>query len=29
VLDDERKRAEEVAQETSTPQGSVYLVRLD
>jgi rare lipoprotein A len=29
VLDDDRKRAEEVAQETSTPQGSVYLVRLD
>lgn len=29
VLDDDRKRAEEVAQETSTPQGAVYLVRLD
>jgi rare lipoprotein A len=29
VLDDDRKRAEEVAQETSTPSGSVYLVRLD
>jgi len=29
VLDDDRKRAQEVAQETSTPEGSVYLVRLD
>jgi rare lipoprotein A len=29
VLDDDRKRAQEVAQETSTPQGAVYLVRLD
>jgi rare lipoprotein A len=29
VLDDDRKRAQEVAQETSTTQGSVYLVRLD
>jgi rare lipoprotein A len=29
VLDDDRKRAQEVAQETSTSEGSVYLVRLD
>jgi rare lipoprotein A len=29
VLEDDRKRAEEVAQETRTPSGSVYLVRLD
>ena len=29
VLNDDRARAQEVAQQTSTPQGSVYLVRLD
>ena len=29
VLDDDRKRAQEIAQETSTAEGSVYLVRLD
>ena len=29
VLDDDRKRAEEVAHDTSTQQGSVFLVRLD
>jgi len=29
VKDDDRKRAEEVARETQTPQGSVFLVRLD
>jgi rare lipoprotein A len=29
VLDDDRKRAEEVAHDTSTPQGAVFLVRLD
>ena len=29
VLDDDRKRAEEVARDTQTPEGSVFLVRLD
>ncbi len=29
VKDDDRKRAEEVAHETETPQGSIFLVRLD
>lgn len=29
VLDDDRKRAEEVAHDTSTQEGSVFLVRLD
>jgi len=29
VLDDDRKRAEEVVAETRTPEGAVYLVRLD
>ncbi len=29
VKDDDRKRAEEVARETETPQGSIFLVRLD
>jgi rare lipoprotein A len=29
VLDDDRKRAEEVAHNTSTQEGSVFLVRLD
>lgn len=29
VLDDDRKRAEEVARDTSTPEGSIFLVRLD
>jgi rare lipoprotein A len=29
VKDDDRKRAEEVARETQTPQGSIFLVRLD
>ena len=29
VLNDDRKRAEEVARDTQTPQGSVFLVRLD
>lgn len=29
VLNDDRKRAEELAHETATPEGSVYLVRLD
>jgi rare lipoprotein A len=29
VLDDNRKRAEEVARDTQTPEGSIYLVRLD
>jgi rare lipoprotein A len=29
VLDDDRERAEEVAHDTQTPQGSIFLVRLD
>jgi len=29
VKDDDRKRAEEVAHDTQTPQGSIFLVRLD
>jgi rare lipoprotein A len=29
VKDDDRKRAEEVARNTQTPQGSIFLVRLD
>lgn len=29
VLNDERKRAEDLIRETETPEGSVYLVRLD
>jgi peptidoglycan lytic transglycosylase len=29
VLDDNRKRAEEVARDTQTPEGSIFLVRLD
>ena len=29
VLDDDRKRAEEVARDSSTPEGSIFLVRLD
>jgi rare lipoprotein A len=29
VQDDDRKRAEEVAHETQTPEGSIFLVRLD
>jgi rare lipoprotein A len=29
VKDDDRKRAEEVARETETPQGAIFLVRLD
>jgi rare lipoprotein A len=29
VQDDDRKRAEEVARNTQTPQGSIFLVRLD
>jgi len=29
VLDDDRKRAEEVARQTETPEGGVFLVRLD
>lgn len=29
VLDDDRKRAEEVARDSQTPQGAVFLVRLD
>ena len=29
VLDDDRRRAEEVARETQTPQGAIFLVRLD
>jgi rare lipoprotein A len=29
VPDDDRKRAEEVARDTQTPQGSIFLVRLD
>ena len=29
VLDDDRKRAEEVARDTHTPEGSIFLVRLD
>jgi rare lipoprotein A len=29
VKDDDRKRAEEVAHDTETPQGSIFLVRLD
>jgi rare lipoprotein A len=29
VLDDDRKRAQEVVHDTQTPQGSVFLVRLD
>ena len=29
VLDDDRKRAEEVARDTQTPEGSIFLVRLD
>jgi len=29
VQDDDRKRAEEVARDTQTPEGSIFLVRLD
>jgi len=29
VLDDDRKRAQQVAAETDTPEGAVFLVRLD
>jgi rare lipoprotein A len=29
VLDDDRTRANEVAQATKTPEGAIYLVRLD
>jgi cell division septation protein DedD len=29
VLDDDRERAQEVAAETKTPEGAVFLVRLD
>jgi hypothetical protein len=29
VLDDDRERAQEVAGETKTPEGAVFLVRLD
>jgi hypothetical protein len=29
VQDDDRKRAEEVMAQTKTPEGAVYLVRLD
>jgi rare lipoprotein A len=29
VKDDDRKRAEEIAHDTQTPQGSIFLVRLD
>jgi hypothetical protein len=29
VAGDDRKRAEEVAHDTRTPQGSIFLVRLD
>jgi len=29
VQDDDRKRAEEVAHDTSTPEGAIFLVRLD
>ncbi len=29
VLDDERKRAEEIARKTESPEGGVFLVRLD
>jgi cell division septation protein DedD len=29
VQDDDRQRAEEVARNTQTPQGSIFLVRLD
>jgi rare lipoprotein A len=29
VQDDDRKRAEEVAHDTQTPEGSIFLVRLD
>jgi rare lipoprotein A len=29
VLDDDRRRAEELARDNQTPQGGVYLVRLD
>lgn len=29
VLDDDRQRAEDLIRETETPEGSVYLVRLD
>jgi rare lipoprotein A len=29
VLDDDKRRAEEVARDNQTPQGGVYLVRLD
>jgi rare lipoprotein A len=29
VQDDDRKRAEEIARDTSTPEGSIFLVRLD
>ena len=29
VLDDDRKRAEEVARDTRTPEGAIFLVRLD
>lgn len=29
VRDDDRKRAEEIAHDTQTPQGSIFLVRLD
>jgi rare lipoprotein A len=29
VLDDDRQRAEEVAHDTTTPEGAIFLVRLD
>jgi len=29
VLDDDRRRAEEVARDTTTPEGTIFLVRLD
>jgi hypothetical protein len=29
VLNDDRKRAEDLIHETETPEGSLYLVRLD
>jgi hypothetical protein len=29
VLDDERERAEKLAAETTTPEGAVFVVRLD
>jgi hypothetical protein len=29
VQNDDRKRAEEVARDTQTPEGAIFLVRLD